>query len=115
MKCLIPTAWCLAASLFFTGCAQKPAPVEGSEERPSLPAEGGTADKASKVVQALSAESTSPRPKVRYEERLTKLLAAAEKGQVSHALEAIAEGANVNDKDEAGETALMKAASNCHA
>jgi ankyrin repeat protein len=44
-----------------------------------------------------------------YKSRLGKLMEAAEKGQISRMQEIIKDGANPNDKDEEGQTALHKA------
>jgi ankyrin repeat protein len=45
-----------------------------------------------------------------YTERTKQLHLAAEKGQISRLLELLGQGANVNDKDDTGETALHRAA-----
>jgi serine/threonine-protein phosphatase 6 regulatory ankyrin repeat subunit B len=114
MKRLILAVVCFTGILLGDGCADKPAPVVARDEGRTGQAEGGTGEQR-KTVPGAPAESGPARPRARYEDRLAKLLTAAEKGQVSVALEAITEGANINDKDEAGETALMKAAAHGHA
>jgi ankyrin repeat protein len=50
----------------------------------------------------------------KYQKRLALFLASVDKGQVSRALELVREGVHVDDKDQRGETALMKAAARGH-
>jgi ankyrin repeat protein len=49
-----------------------------------------------------------------YAARTKQLLEAAEKGRISQILELLQKGANVNDKDDDGQTALHKAAARGH-
>jgi ankyrin repeat protein len=91
----------LAAAVLLAGC-QKTEPTRG--EAPPAPA----------VAQAASPRP-APQPAAdSYATRTKQLLEAAEKGRISQALELLQKGANVNDKDDDGQTALHKAAARGH-
>jgi ankyrin repeat protein len=85
----------LVAAVFLAGC-QKPAPVAPA---PAAPA-----------VTVAAAPAAEPGPADAYAGRTRQFLTAAEKGQISLLLDLLGKGADVNDKDEAGETALHRAA-----
>src|SRR5204863_5944708 len=68
-----------------------------------------------------AAQAAAPRPEHQpaagedsYATRTKQLLGAAEKGRISQVLELLQKGANVNDKDDEGQTALHKAAARGH-
>jgi ankyrin repeat protein len=96
-----------------TGCSNdKPAvPVTTNEREPfadrDQPAPKERKDQPARDVKVV-------RPKGTYEERAARLFKAAEQGQVSAVLAVLTDGANVNDKDTEGQTALMKAAEKGH-
>jgi ankyrin repeat protein len=96
------------------GCADKPPVTTARVQTRPVPAEVAVQTKNPTPAPAAAPDGPAARPKARYEDRLTRMLTAAQKGQVSVVLEALAEGANINDKDESGETALMKAAAHGH-
>jgi hypothetical protein len=85
----------LVPVLFLAGC-QKSAPMAPAPAAPSAP------------VATTPAPARAPAET--YAERTRSFLTAAEKGQVSRLLDLLGKGADVNDKDEAGDTALHRAA-----
>jgi ankyrin repeat protein len=97
----------LAAAVLLAGC-QKAEPPRGEE--PRAPA-----------TQVAAAPREAPRPAAQaapaadgYAARTKQLLEAAEKGRISQMMEVLQKGANVNDKDDDGQTALHKAAARGH-
>jgi ankyrin repeat protein len=105
---LVIVALVLSAS---TGCRKPGGPVDDKSTRD--PGGSPAAETGQQVEDKPSSGSPEkPRPKPSpYTERLAALMEAAEMGQVSRLLELLKEGgANLNDKDEHGQTVLMKAA-----
>lgn len=103
----------LAASflLVLCGCAGRPTAV-------AIPATGAEGFRALQPALADPlagpAEAEPPPAAAKYEQRTRQLLEAAEKGRLSLMLETLKQGADINDKDDQGETALHKAVARGH-
>jgi ankyrin repeat protein len=74
----------------------------------------GPAFAAEPQPPAAAGKDSGDQPKSDYAARLAVLLEAADKGRVSELQRILKEGADVNDKDDEGETALMHAAASGH-
>lgn len=94
----------LAAAVLLAGC-QKTEPTRG-EASPAPAAAQAPAPRPAPQPAAAAADG--------YAARTKQLLEAAEKGRISQLLEVLQQGANVNDKDDDGQTALHKAAARGH-
>jgi ankyrin repeat protein len=110
----------VAAALLAAGC-QKAEPPR-TEARPSPAASPPPAVTAATQAPA-AAQRPAPQPAAApvpapaadgYAARTKQLLEAAEKGRVSQLMELLQKGANVNDKDDDGQTALHRAAARGH-
>jgi ankyrin repeat protein len=100
-----PVALLAAAALLAAGC-QKTEPTRN--EAPAAPAQAA-------APRPAPPPAATPAPAADgYATRTKQLLEAAEKGRISQVLELLQKGANVNDKDDDGQTALHKAAARGH-
>jgi ankyrin repeat protein len=104
-----PVALLAAAALLAAGC-QKAEPPRSNA--PAAPA--AAAPTPQPVAQAPQPAAQAAPAADGYAARTKQLLEAAEKGRISQVLELLQKGANVNDKDDDGQTALHKAAARGH-
>ncbi len=102
-----PVALLAAAVLLAAGC-QKTEVTRLSVQPAAAAAQAAAPQPAPQPAAAPAAAEGS------YATRTKQLLEAAEKGRISQALELLQKGANVNDKDDDGQTALHKAAARGH-
>jgi ankyrin repeat protein len=79
-------------------------------------APGGDKPDAKRTESPPSPSEAAPKPATdpAYAARLARLHAAIEKGQVSTVIQALKEGGDIDDKDDQGETCLMKACAKGH-
>src|SRR5262249_2467369 len=73
-----------------------------------------TCDPATPAEQQVATPVPAPQSPNKYSERTKQFLEAAEKGRISLMLEFLKQGADVNDKDDEGQTALHKAVAAGH-
>jgi hypothetical protein len=105
-----PVALLAAAVLLAAGCQK----AEPPRSDPPAAKAAAAAPAPQSVAQAAAPQPAPATAADDYAARTKQLLEAAEKGRISQILELLQKGANVNDKDDDGLTALHKAATRGH-
>jgi ankyrin repeat protein len=95
------------------GCAARRAPVATAARTEAVEA-AEAALPAGPLVKPFEVEPQPAAPATKYADRTRLLLEAADKGRISLMLEMLKQGADINDKDDQGETALHKAVARGH-
>jgi ankyrin repeat protein len=97
------------AGLFPLGCQKPGVTIKAGPKGTAIQTQKMSSIAATAPLKTVDGSGTA-----RYVERTKQLLDAADKGRLSLVLELIKKGADVNDKDDDGQTALHRAAAKGH-